>query len=93
MTSSAKYGVDETGESGLFVFARFHALNAIGALHDEDVWPDWRYLCSDKMPIFFTRVVAGVKNPQACDVNKKHASTQDMTGVIGCESNSGTWCD
>ena len=90
MSTSPNDRMYEVGESSLLVFSWLMALHTVCTFYNEHIGMYWRNLSFNKVPVFFSRVVASVENLEPCDVNKEHACPEDVSGVIWSECDSRT---
>ena len=63
-------------------------MHTVGTLDDENIRADGRQFGFDQVTIFFARVVAGVENFEAGDVDEVHASSENVAGVVWGEADS-----
>lgn len=93
MSTTADDRMYKIGESLLLFFAAFQTLNTVCAFNNEDIGSYRRYFGLHQMPIFFSRIVASIKDFQPCNVDKIHASAQYVPCVVRSECYTGTWSD
>src|SRR2546425_1129002 len=90
MAASANNRMNQIREPLFFLLPVVVTLNAIRAFHDENVRSDRRDFSFHEVTVFLPRVVSRVKYLQAGNVDEEHARAQNVSRMVGCESDART---